>query len=326
VREKIARHLAGRTGVPFRGEHVVMTVGAGGALNVLFRAMLDPGDEVILLSPYFVEYGFYIRNSGGVPVEVATSDDFGPPPAEALARAIGPRTRALIINFPNNPTGRIYTRAELARIADALREGSRRIGSPIALVTDEPYRKIVYDDIECPEVPPAYDYTVLITSHSKDLGLAGERIGYLAVSPRAPEPERLVAACTFSNRILGFVNAPSLFQLAVADCQDLTVDLTLYRENRRILLDHLTELGFSIVPPGGAFYLFPRSPVADETQFVARLLRERILVVPGCGFGTPGHFRISYAVPRDVVERSLPGWSRVAAEYTQLSPTGQRSP
>jgi aspartate aminotransferase len=167
---------------------------------------------------------------------------------------------------------------------------------------------------------------VLITSHSKDLGLAGDRIGYLAVSPGTEEPERLVAACTFANRTLGFVNAPSLFQLAIADCLDLSVDMTLYRENRRLLLDHLGELGFSVSPPGGAFYLFPRSPVPDEIELVGRLLRERILVVPGRGFGSPGHFRISYAVPRAVVERSLDGWARVARHYPQLADAAERAP
>lgn len=326
VREKVAAHLERRTGLPYRLEHVVMTVGAGGALNVLFRAILDPGDEVILLAPYFVEYGFYIRNSGGVPVAVNTTEDFGPPAAEDLLAAVTPRTRAVVINFPNNPTGRIYTTEELRTFCAALGEASRRTGSPILLITDEPYRKIVYEGFECPEVPPHYPQTVLITSHSKDLGLAGDRIGYLAISPRVEEPERLAAACTFCNRTLGFVNAPSLFQLAVADCQDLPVDITLYRENRRILLEHLGELGFAVNAPGGAFYLFPRSPVPDEIEFVTRLVKERILVVPGRGFGTPGYFRISYAVPRAVVERSLPGWTRVAQEYPQLTAAGERAP
>ncbi len=325
VREKIASHLTKRTGLTYGAGDVVMTVGAGGALNVLFRAILDPGDEVILLSPYFVEYGFYIRNSGGVPVEVSTTEDFGPPPAEELLAAITPRTRAVVMNFPNNPTGRIYSETELRAFCDALREGSLKAGVPITLITDEPYRKIVYEGYECPEVPPAYEHTVLITSHSKDLGLAGDRIGYLAISPRFDGAEALAAACTFCNRTLGFVNAPSLFQLAVADCQDLAVDMTLYRENRQILLDHLTELGFSITPPGGAFYLFPRSPIENEVEFVGRLVKERILVVPGRGFGTPGHFRISFAVSREIVERSLPGWTKVAQEYPHLSPAGEKA-
>jgi len=326
VRAKIAAHLENRIGLPYRAEHLVMTVGAGGALNVFFRAILDPGDEVIVLSPYFVEYGFYVANARGVLVEVPTTEDFGPPSAERLLAAITPRTRAVVINFPNNPTGRVYSAEELGRLCEALREGSRQIGVPIALVTDEPYRKIIYDGFECPEVPPAYDYTVLITSHSKDLGLAGDRIGYLAISPKAPEAEAVAGACTFCNRTLGFVNAPSLMQLAVADCQDLPVDLTLYRENRQLLLDHLGELGFSISPPGGAFYLFPRSPIEDEVAFVQRLLQERILVVPGRGFGTPGYFRISYAVPRETVEGSLDAWTRVAREFPQLVPAeGQGS-
>ena len=323
VRAKVATSLEGRTGIPYQAENIVMTVGAGGALNVFFKAVLDPGDEVIVLSPYFVEYGFYVANAGGVLVEVPCTDDFGPPAAETLLAAITPRTRAVIINFPNNPTGRIYTTDELRAFCDALREGSKKAGAPITLITDEPYRKIVYPGFECPEVPPMYDHTVLITSHSKDLGLAGDRIGYLAISPKIEDAAELFAACTFCNRTLGFVSAPSLFQLAVADFQDLAVDGTLYATNRQILVDHLNELGFDLEAPGGAFYLFPRSPVENEIEFVNRLLAERILVVPGRGFGTPGYFRISYAVPTGTVEGSLAGWTRVAREFPQLSPAAE---
>lgn len=317
VREKIARSLEGRTGLPYRAEHVMMSVGAGGALNVFFRATLDPGDEVIVLSPYFVEYLFYIQNAGGVTVEVPTTEDFGPPPVERLLEAVTERTRAIVINYPNNPTGRIYTTAEMETFAAALRTASEKCGRSITLITDEPYRKIVYSGFECPEVPPFYDDTVLITSHSKDLGLAGDRIGYLAISPRAVEPDALAAACTFCNRTLGFVNAPSLFQLAIADFQDHSVDITPYRENRELILGHLVELGFQVQPPGGAFYLFPKSPIPDEVAFVQHIVKERLLVVPGRGFGTPGHFRISYAVPRETIEGSLPAWTRVAQEFAK---------
>ena len=321
VREKVAASLTKRMGFAYDATNIVMTVGAGGALNVFFKAILDPGDEVIVLSPYFVEYGFYVQNANGVLVEVPTTEDFGPPSAETLLAAITPRTRAVVMNFPNNPTGRTYTSAELDAFCDALREGSQRIGTPIALVTDEPYRKIVYSGFECPEVPPAYDHTVLITSHSKDLGLAGDRIGYLAISPKFEDAEAIFAACTFCNRTLGFVSAPSLFQQTIADFQELEVDNSIYVKNRQLIVDHLRSLGFDLVEPGGAFYLFPRSPIEDEIEFVNACLEERILVVPGRGFGTPGHFRISYAVPTETIEGSLPGWTRVAAKYPQLKAT-----
>ncbi len=319
VREKVAASLERRTGIPYRVGNIIMTVGAGGALNVFFKATLNPGDEVIVLSPYFVEYGFYVENAGGKLVEVPCTEDFGPPAAETLLAAITPRTRAVVINSPNNPTGRIYTDAELVKFAAALREGSKKAGAPITLITDEPYRKIIYPGFDCPEVPPVYEHTVLITSHSKDLGLAGDRIGYLAISPQLNDAAELFAGCTFCNRTLGFVSAPSLFQHTVADFQDLSVDGTLYATNRQIFLDHLNDLGFDIEAPGGAFYLFPRSPIENEVEFVNRLLDERILVVPGRGFGTPGYFRISYAVPTKTVEGSLPGWTRVAREYPQLT-------
>jgi len=254
---------------------------------------------------------------------VQTTSNFGPPPAEALLERVTRRTKAVVINFPNNPTGRVYSSAELQSFCDALRAASERIGTPILLITDEPYRKILYPGVECPEVPPAYDDTVLITSHSKDLGLAGDRIGTLAISPRIGDADELFAACTFCNRTLGFVSAPSLFQLAVADFQDASVDTTLYRENRRILVEHLRGLGFQFEEPGGAFYLFPKSPGENEIDFVNELLAERILVVPGRGFGSPGHFRISYAVPTETVVNSLPGWTRVAARHPSLSPCSE---
>ncbi|MFQ5654994.1 MAG: pyridoxal phosphate-dependent aminotransferase [Planctomycetota bacterium] len=317
VREKVASHLEKRTGLPFRGEHVVMTVGAGGALNVCLKSLLDPGDEVIILSPYFVEYLFYIGNHDGRVVPVETGEDFAPP-TQLLEEAIGERTRAVIINSPNNPTGRVYSRAELEEFVEVLRRGAARIGSPIYLITDEPYRKIVYDGLECPEIPPLYDDTIVITSHSKDLGLAGERIGYVTVSPRAAEVEDVVGAFTFCNRTLGYVNAPSLFQLAVADCQEISVELGPYKERRDLLLGHLEELGFDVQRPGGAFYLFPRSPIPDEMSFLQRLMEERILVVPGRGFGRAGHFRISYALPTPVIQKSLPAWERVARSFPEL--------
>ncbi|MEM7261006.1 MAG: pyridoxal phosphate-dependent aminotransferase [Planctomycetota bacterium] len=316
VREKIASHLAKRTGLDYTGSQVLMTVGAGGGLNVVLKALIDPDDEVVILAPYFVEYVFYVANHRGKTVVAETDATFGPDP-ESLRASITERTRVVMINSPNNPTGRVYTRAELDAVAAVLTEKSEEYGRPIYLITDEPYRRIVYPGYECPEVPPTYPHTILVTSHSKDLGLAGERIGIVAISPDAADADKVADACTFTNRTLGFVNAPSLFQLAVADCQDASVDVATYQERRDILVPHLKQLGFDLVDPGGAFYLFPRSPIPDETEFVRRLMEECILVVPGRGFGRPGHFRVSFAVPTEVIERSLPAWERVASEYPQ---------
>ena len=317
VREKIAADLSRRTDLPWTGSHVVMTVGAGGALNISLKTLLNPGDEVIILSPFFVEYLFYIENHGGVAVDCPTTEDFCPDP-EMLLSKVTERTRAVIINSPNNPTGRVYSEQELKSFCEALATASDRIGHPIYLITDEPYRKVTYDEVQCPEIANLYQDTIVITSHSKDLGLAGDRIGYLAVHPAATDQKALVEGCTFCNRILGFVNAPSLLQLAVADCQEATVDLTEYQLNRETLTQHLGQLGFQFVDPQGAFFLFPRTPEPDDVQFIEQAMEERILVVPGRGFGRPGHFRLSFAVPHSVVQQSLPAWERLAEKCPSL--------
>ncbi len=309
VRAKIAANFAGRTDLDYEASQVLMTVGAGGALNVVFKAILDPGDRVVVLAPYFVEYGFYIANHQGEMVVAETDDSFGPD-LESLEQVLDERVRAVVINSPNNPTGRVYTQAEIEGVAAVLARASERHGSPIYLVTDEPYRKIVYPGFTCPEIPRYYPHTISVTSHSKDLGLAGERIGILAISPQAADAAELSAACTFANRTLGFVNAPSLFQLAIQDFQDLAVDVGVYEQRKNILIPFLRERGLEIVEPGGAFYLFPKSPIPDETEFCRRLVEERILVVPGRGFGRGGYFRLSYAVPTDLIERSLSAWER----------------
>ncbi|NCG55516.1 MAG: pyridoxal phosphate-dependent aminotransferase [Proteobacteria bacterium] len=310
VREKIAHDLNRRDGLPWNGSDVIMTVGAGGALNIFLKAILNPGDEVVVLSPYFVEYLFYIKNHGGNLVDCPTREDFSPDP-EALLACITEKTKAVIINSPNNPTGRVYTAEELSIFTDALEEASQKVGHPIFLVTDEPYKKVTYDGVICPEVQSHYSHTVVITSHSKDLGLAGDRIGYMAVSPNIEDRLELVAGATFANRTLGFVNAPSLLQLAVADCQELTVDCSEYQANRQLLMAQFDEIGLEYVRPDGAFFLFPKTPEADDVAFVKEAQKEKILVVPGSGFGRSGHFRLSYAVPEKQVRNSLPAWERL---------------
>ncbi|MHC4414025.1 MAG: pyridoxal phosphate-dependent aminotransferase [Planctomycetota bacterium] len=320
TREAVARHLARETGVPYTGDLVVMTVGAGGALNVVFKGLLDPGDEVIVLAPYFVEYRFYITNHGGKCVVVQTDDRFRPD-ADAVRAAITPRTRAVMVNAPNNPTGVVYPPEDLDRLAVVLEEASRHQGRPVFLVSDEPYRAITYDGVEVPWPVRHYRDTIHVTSFSKDLAMPGERIGYAAVNPDTEGAARLAAAFTFTNRILGYVNAPALQQRLVEGLLDVTVDVSGYAKKRRLLLATLEGAGYDVVRPGGAFYMFPRVPGGgDDIAFVTACLEERLLVVPGSGFGRPGHFRISYAVTDRDVDMALDALQRVAGRVGLSAP------
>jgi aspartate aminotransferase len=288
-------------------------VGAGGALNALLKALLDPGDEVVLLAPYFAEYRFYVANHGGVPVVVQTDAAFRPD-VRALAAAMGPRTRAVLLNSPNNPTGVVYGREDLAAVAEVLEDASKAQGRPVWLVSDEPYRAITYDGVDVPWPVLAYRDTVHVTSFSKDLALPGERIGYLAVHPGSPEAEVLVGAATFATRILGFVNAPALQQRLIEGLLDVRVPMEGYARKRARLLEALAEAGYEVVPPMGAFYLFPRvpRPDGDDLAFVRACVEERLLVVPGRGFGRPGWFRLSYAVTDRDVDMAADALKRVA--------------
>jgi aspartate aminotransferase len=312
VRRAVADSLARSTGLPFAADHVVMSVGAAGAINVALRALLSPGDEVIVLAPYFVEYLFYIRNAGGVPVVVETDPRFQLD-LPALERALSPRTRAVLLNTPNNPTGAVYPAGDLEGLDRVLAAAEGGTRAPVYVISDEPYRKVVFEGVAF--APPATRIrnAVVAYSHSKDLNLPGERIGYLAVSPRAADAAEVAEACVFCNRVLGFVNAPALFQRAVAGFQDFPADVSVYRANRDVLLPALGRAGIEVVPPGGAFYLFPRSPLPDEMEFVAAAREEGILVVPGSGFGRGGHFRLAYCVSPEVVRRSVPAWERLGS-------------
>ena len=310
VREAIARRVSERCGREVPASRIVLCSGAGAGLNLLLKTLLDPGDEVIVLAPYFLEYVYYVENYGGVLVEVPTDASFLPD-VEAIAAAIGDRTKAILVNSPNNPTGVVYPRERLAALGAVLGDIERASGREIYLIFDEPYRHLVYD--EGVEVPWAYDFhrnAIVVTSHSKDLGLAGERIGWVAVGPECEPGDQVVAGMIFALRALGFVNAPALMQHVVPAVQDACVDLSIYRRNRDLLAPALREMGYELQTPAGAFYLFPKSPLADEVEFTRRLRDERVLVVPGRGFGTPGHFRISYAVELGVCERALPGFER----------------
>jgi aspartate aminotransferase len=305
ARQAVARHLAAKTGLPFTQDHILMTVGSAGACNTFLRSVLDPGDEVIVLAPWFSEYPFYIQNHAGRMVVAETDDQFLPDPAR-IAAAITPRTKAILLNTPNNPTGRVYPSAVLREI-DAL---LRSLDHPVTVVSDEPYTPIVFDGRTHPEVVTLIERTVIANSWSKTFAIPGERIGYLAISPRLPEAAALFNACAFSNRVLGFVNAPALWQRVVTETIGVQPDISRYQRRRDLMCAALARLGYEFIQPEGTFYLFPKSPLADDVAFIRLLLEDGVLAVPGSGFGRPGYFRLSLTVPESVIEGSIPGFAR----------------
>ena len=314
TREAVAAYVSREQGVEVPAQNVVMTSGAGGALNVIFKAILDEGDEVLVPRPYFAEYDFYIDNHGGVVRHVDTTPEFDLD-LVALEKAVGPKTRAVLINSPNNPTGRVYSAEAITGLGKLLERTWIQCGRVVYLIADEPYRKIVYDGVTVPSVMAAYPNTIVATSYSKDLSLSGERIGFLAAHPDIPEVGRLMGGLILANRILGFVNAPALMQRAVALLQGTAVDIAPYQRNRDVLYRALVEAGFSVPHPDGAFYLFPRAPIDDDVAFVRELQEKLVLVVPGSGFGGRGHIRIAYCVAPETVDGALPLFREVAARY-----------
>ena len=312
TRQAVAGALAAETGIPYEARHVMMTVGAAGALNVVVHALCDPGDEMLILAPYFAEYLFYATNHGAVPVVASCGPDFTPDLAD-VERKLTARTKLVIVNSPNNPSGAIYPEAFIAELAGLLRRKNAELGAEIALVSDEPYRKIIYDGLAYPFPQRAYERTVTVTSHAKDLALPGDRIGYLAVHPDYPNGGELMDAFSFCNRVLGFVNAPATLQHVVRALQDVTVDVSDYQAKRDFLYGALTDAGYRVRKPEGAFYMFPESPVEDELLLVDALQQEGVLVVPGRGFGMPGHFRISYCVEQRTLEGAVPGFRAARA-------------
>ncbi len=312
TRTAVAEVIAENCKQPITGDQVVMTCGAGAALNVVLKTLLNPGDEVIILTPFFVEYKFYIDNHQGVPVTVVTQDDFQPD-LEVIESAITDRTKAIIVNSPNNPTGVIYPEETLKSLGELLKNKEQELGTTITVISDEPYAKISYGE-EVPCIFNCIDNSVIVTSHSKDLALPGERIGYLAANPAMDAVGLFMQGAIFCNRVLGFVNAPALMQRLVAKLQHCSVDSEIYRRKLDLFYDKLTSLGFEMVKPGGGFYLFPKSPLADEMEFIRMAQKYRILLVPGSGFGAPGYFRIAYCVDDEMIERSLPLWEELAKE------------
>ena len=313
VRASVAEVLAEESGVPFTGNEILMTVGAAGAINTILRSILDENDEVVVIAPYFSEYAFYISHQTGVS-KVARCDENWLPDIESLEATLGPRTRAVIINSPNNPTGVIYPESSIAAISAAIQRAEAKHGTEIYLISDEPYRKLIYSDVPYPFIFNHHPRSIVATSHSKDLGLAGERIGYIAVNPGDPGKGDLIGALNFSLRTLGFVNAPALMQRVVGKLQRATVDIDIYRKKRDLLYGALTDIGYECVKPDGAFFVFPKSPIPDDIEFVTELKKELVLVVPGVGYGTPGFFRASYCVDDWVIEGSVEGFRKVFAQ------------
>ena len=314
VREAVAEFLSGEQGVEVTANEVIMTCGAAGALNVILKAIIDPGDEVITPAPYFVEYGFYADNHGGILKIAPTKSDFTLD-LEAIQAAITPSTKAVLINSPNNPSGQIYAEESLLQLGTLLTEEGRRLNRTLYLISDEPYRKIIFDGATVPSIFSCYQESMIVTSYSKDLSIPGERIGFLAVNPQATYKEDLLAGMALANRILGYVNAPALMQRAIQSLQGVSVDTTIYQKKRDLLCDGLSACGYEYIKPKGAFYLFPKSVVPDDVAFVKALQEELILTVPGSGFGTPGYFRIAFCVDDDTITRALPGFERVLKRF-----------
>lgn len=313
TRAAVASALAEETGLAYGAQHVLMTVGAGGGINAVLHALCEPDDEVVIFAPFFAEYLFYAVNHGARSVTVGCDTDFTPDLAELEAK-ITPRTKVVMVNSPNNPSGRVYPGAFIRDLGALLQRKGQELGTEIYLLSDEPYRKIIFDNQPYPFPQLAYDKTITVTSHSKDLALPGERIGYVTVHPDYEGAAELMDAFVFCNRVLGFVNAPAMMQHAVRALQHVTVDVSDYQQKRDFLYGVLTESGYQVFKPEGAFYMFPKSPVADEMVLVEALQRHGVLVVPGRGFGMPGYFRISYCVDQHVLEGAVPGFQAVAKE------------
>jgi aspartate aminotransferase len=314
VRQEVAEFLSREQGVAVTADEVIMTCGAAGALNVILKAIIGPGDQVITPTPYFVEYGFYVDNHGGILNPVPTKSDFTLD-VGAIQAAITPSTKAVLINSPNNPSGQIYAEESLSELGSLLTEEGRRLNRTLYLISDEPYRKIIFDGAKVPSIFSCYAESMIVTSYSKDLSIPGERIGFLAVNPQATHKKDLLAGMALANRILGYVNAPALMQRTIQSLQGVSVDATIYQKKRDLLCDGLSECGYEFVKPKGAFYLFPKTVVPDDVAFVRALQEELILTVPGSGFGAPGYFRIAFCVDDDTITRALPGFKRVFKRF-----------
>lgn len=315
VREKIADSLKRRFGLPYRKEHIFMATGAAGAIAHALRAVTVPGDEVLTFAPYFPEYVPYVNQTGAVLKVVPADTENFQIHFDAFRRMISPKTAAVLINTPNNPSGAVYSEATIRELAQILQEKEREFGHEIYIITDEPYREIVFKDVEAPYVAKYHPYTITCYSFSKSLSLPGERIGYVAVNPGCPDVELIVNMCGQISRGIGHNCPPSIIQLAVAEVLDITADLSVYETNMNILYDALADMGFSITKPGGTFYMFPKALEDDAVAFCKKALEYDLLLVPSDTFGVPGYFRIAYCIPTEKVERSLEAFKKLANEY-----------
>ena len=315
VRAAIADSINRKFQTSFGEKNIIMTVGAAGGLNVILKTLLNPGDEVIVIAPYFGEYNSYVSNYDGKIVVVSPNTETFQPNLEELEQKITARTKAVIINSPNNPTGVVYSEDTIKKMADILRSREKELGTDIYLISDEPYRELVYDGIEVPYLTKYYENAIIGYSYSKSLSLPGERIGYLVIPDEVSDAEDVIAAANVATRILGYVNAPSLMQKVVAKCLDAKVDVPFYNRNREALYNGLKELGFECIKPEGAFYLFVKSPVEDEKVFCAAAKKYNILIVPGSSFACPGFVRIAYCVSYETIMNSMPGFKALAEEF-----------
>jgi aspartate aminotransferase len=314
TRAAVAAEVGAAQGVTLKADQIVMTCGAGGALNVILKTILDPGDEVIMPAPFFVEYRFYADNAGGVAKVVRTREDFSLD-LDAIREAITEKTKAVLINSPNNPTGKIFDETSIRGLAALLTGKGEELGREIYLISDEPYSEIVYDGVELPSILKAYPHSFVASSYSKSLSLPGERIGYIAVNPGMAGLDDVMGGLTLCNRILGFVNAPSLMQRVVEGLRGVRVDVEAYRKKRDLLCDGLASVGYRVRKPQGAFYLFLPTPIADDVAFADALRKRRILTVPGSGFCGPGHIRIAYCVDDATIMGAIQGFGETFNEF-----------
>jgi aspartate aminotransferase len=314
VREKVAAYLNKKHGMSYDKNDIIMTVGAAGGLNDVLRALLNPGDEVLTFAPFFTEYRSYAGNFGGKLVIVPPDTEHFQLDIEKAWPLITEKTKALIINNPNNPSGSLYTKETIEKLGAMLEKKEKEVGHPIYVICDEPYRELVYDGAEVPYIPAIIRNAVFLYSFSKTISLPGERIGYLALSKDVDEYPDLIQALTIANRTLGYVNAPSLFQLIVGDCLDLEANLPFYDKNRKLLYKSLTDIGFTCVKPEGAFYMLVKAPDGDAAHFAAAAEKLNIIIVPCDGFGLPGYVRLAYCVAYDMIERSLPAFKKLYEE------------
>lgn len=315
VREAVAASLNDRFGTKFEGKNIVMTVGAAGGLNVILKSLINPGDEVIAFAPYFGEYRSYTNNYDGVLVEISPNTVDFQPKLDEFEQKITPKTRAVIVNTPNNPTGVVYSEETIRKLAAIMEAKQKEYGTDIFLISDEPYRELVYDGAEVPYLTKYYDNTIVGYSYSKSLSLPGERIGYLVIPDEVTDSEEVLSAANVATRILGFVNAPTLQQRIIAKCLNEKTDISYYDRNRETLYQGLKDCGFECIKPEGAFYLFVKSPVADEKEFCAAAKKYNLLIVPGSSFACPGYVRLAYCVSYETIVRSLPKFQELAKEY-----------